>query len=424
MRRVTAVILGGGRGTRLRPLTWERSKPAVPLAGKYRLIDIPISNCINSGIRNIFVLTQFNSASLNQHIARTYRFDHFSHGFVEVIAAEQTDHSGEWFQGTADAVRRSYAHLADEPSEYVLILSGDHLYSMAYEDFLEKHIASGADISVSVQPVTQQEAPELGILKTDDSGKIVEFVEKPKGEKLASLSVDTAKMGLPPAEAARRPFLGSMGIYLFSWKALGEVLFNNNKAVDFGKEIIPQAIKERHVHGYLFDGYWADIGSVRAFYEANLDLSTPLPHFNLYAPYRPIYTNTRHLPPAKILGGIVEHCIIGEGSIIEGGIIKQSVMGVRSRVLRDVNISETVMLGADFYEKAEEAASGNPRIGVGEGSVIRRAIIDKNARVGNGVRLVNQQNIQEYEDPEKRFLVREGIIVVPKNAVIPHGFVF
>lgn len=424
MKRVTAVILGGGRGTRLSPLTKERSKPAVPLAGKYRLIDIPVSNCINSGIRKIYVLTQFNSASLNAHIANAYRFDLFSRGFVEILAAEQTESSGTWFQGTADAVRQSYVHLADEPTDYYLILSGDHLYRMDYMDFLNKHIAANACASIAVQPVSAADAPELGILQTDTSGKIIGFVEKPKGEVLDGLKTDTGALGLSASEAARRPYLGSMGIYIFNAKMMHEVLFGDTKVVDFGKEIIPAIIGDNHVQAYMFDDYWADIGTVRAYFEANLDLCRPLPRFNLFEPDRPIYTNTRFLPPAKALGGLIEHCIVSEGSIIEGGIIKNSVLGVRSRVGRDVNLCDVVMLGADYYEPERLPGDTTPRIGIGEGTVVRRAILDKNARIGTGVRLVNQEGVQDFEDPEERFVVREGIIVVPKNAIIPDGFVF
>lgn len=421
---ITAVILGGGRGTRLHPLTKDRSKPAVPLAGKYRLIDIPISNCINSDIRQIYVLTQFNSASLNQHIARAYRFDQFSRGFVEILAAEQTEHSREWFQGTADAVRQSIPHLADEPSDYVLILSGDHLYSMDYRSFLQSHIDAQAEISVAVQPVTAQEAPELGTLKTGETGRITRFVEKPQGDSLQEMTVDTTTLGLSADQAPHHPYLGSMGIYLFNWEVLREVLMADEEATDFGKEVIPRAIQGRPVQAYLFDGYWADIGTVRAYFDANLDFVRALPQFNLFDPAHPVYTNTRFLPPAKVRGGIIESCMVSEGSIIDGGIIKSSVLGVRSRVFADVNMQEVVMLGADFYESATMAQSGGPRLGVGEGAVIRRAIIDKNACIGNGVRLVNQEGHQDYTDPDGRFVVRDGLIVVPKNAVIPHGFIF
>ncbi|MHC4870718.1 MAG: glucose-1-phosphate adenylyltransferase [Planctomycetota bacterium] len=424
MPSVTAVILGGGRGSRLYPLTKDRSKPAVPLAGKYRLIDIPISNCINSGIRKIFVLTQFNSASLNQHIAQAYRFDQFSRGFVEPLAAEQTEHSGDWFQGTADAVRQCYQHLADEPSDYVLILSGDHLYSMNYSIFLDHHRENEADLSIAVQPVTTEEAPELGILKTDSKGKIVDFIEKPFGKALEAMAVDTASLGLSPEQAVKKPYLGSMGIYLFSWKALGDALFENKDAIDFGKEIIPQSIDNRNVQAYLFDGYWEDIGTIKSFFDANLSFCTALPKFNLFDRENPVYTNTRFLPAAKLRGGLLENCIISEGCIIDGGIIKNSILGVRSRVFKDVNISETIMMGSDNYETSSMANGSEPRFGIGERSVIKRAIIDKNARVGNDVKLVNQQNVEDYKDPDDRFLVRDGIIVVQKNAVIPHGFSF
>jgi glucose-1-phosphate adenylyltransferase len=422
--RVTAVILGGGRGTRLHPLTKDRSKPAVPLAGKYRLIDVPISNCINSGIRSIYVLTQFNSASLNQHVGRAYRFDMFSRGFVEVLAAEQTESSREWFQGTADAVRQCHHHLDDEPSDHVLILSGDHLYRMDYRRFLQHHVEAGAEVSIAVQPVTREEAPELGLLKTDEAGRITDFVEKPTGDALEQMVVDTAGLGLDASEAAKKPFIGNMGIYLFNWDALEEILKTDTGATDFGKEIIPANISSREVHAYLFSDYWADIGTVKAFFDANLDFCSTLPAFNLFDPEQPIYTNQRFLPPAKIRGGIIEDCMVSEGCIIDGGIIKHTVIGVRSRIFNEVNISETVLMGADYYESAEMAQSEGPRLGIGRGTTIRRAIVDKNACIGNEVRLVNQDGKTDYEDPEGRFVVRDGVIVVPKNAVIPHGFTF
>ncbi|MHC4887226.1 MAG: sugar phosphate nucleotidyltransferase, partial [Planctomycetota bacterium] len=299
-------------------------------------IDIPISNCINSGIRKIFVLTQFNSASLNQHVNNAYRFDLFSRGFVEILAAEQTDESGDWFQGTADAVRQCAHHIDDEGSDHVLILSGDHLYSMDYADFIRKHRESGAELSVAVQPVPRREAPELGILKTDNTGRIESFVEKPEGEALEAMAVDTSQLGLTKKDAKERPFLGSMGIYLFNTKTLKTILEADTSSVDFGKEIIPQNIGQRHVQAYLFDGYWADIGTVRAFFDSNLDFCQALPKFNLFDPNKPIFTNTRFLPPAKIRGGITEDCVISEGSIIDGGIIKHSILGVRSRVFKDV----------------------------------------------------------------------------------------
>ncbi|MFH0911109.1 MAG: glucose-1-phosphate adenylyltransferase [Planctomycetota bacterium] len=424
MPSVTAVIMGGGRGTRLYPLTKDRSKPAVPLAGKYRLIDIAISNCINSGIRHIYVLTQFNSASLNQHVSRAYRFDLFTRGFVDILAAEQTESSGEWFQGTADAVRQSYQHLADEPADYILVLSGDHLYSMDYSQFLENHIAHNAEISVAVQAVTAEQSPELGILKTDAKGRILEFVEKPAPRMLPGLAVDTTAFGLTAEEAKRRPYLGSMGIYFFSWKSLAQILAEDKDSVDFGKEIIPKNMQRRHTQAYVFHGYWADIGTVKAFFNANLDLCTALPAFNLFDPQRPIYTNTRFLPPAKIRGGQIEDCTLSEGSIVDSAIIKRSLLGVRSRVFSGVSLEEVVMLGADFYESAEMAQSSAPRLGIGEGAVIRRAIIDKNACIGKNVRLVNVDRLTEYRDPEERFVVRDGIIVVVKNAVIPHNFIF
>ncbi len=421
---MVAVILGGGRGTRLYPLTKDRSKPAVPLAGKYRLIDIPISNAINSGIRQIYVLSQFNSASLNNHVSSAYRFDQFSRGFVQILAAEQTETSGEWFQGTADAVRQSYNHLSDNPADYVLILSGDHLYTMDYTQFLAHHQETGAEISVAVQPATAQVAPELGLLKTDQSGRILDFVEKPANDELASHAVDTAALGLSSQEAQLRPFLGSMGIYLFNWDVLDEILRTDTTALDFGREVIPRNMAERHIQAYLFTGYWADIGTVSAFFEANLLFCDALPPFNLFDPDHPVYTNARFLPPAKVRGGHFEDCIVSEGCIIEGGTFHRSLLGVRSRILDGVDLHETVLLGADYYE-AEGAAPRNvPRMGIGENTVVRRAIIDKDARIGSNVRLTNENQVEHYQDPDGRLVVRDGIIVVPKNAVVPDEFAF
>ncbi len=424
MENMVAVILGGGKGSRLFPLTKERSKPAVAIAGKYRLIDIPISNCINSGITQMYVLTMYQSASLNNHISNAYRFDQFSRGFVQVLAAEQTAHSSEWFQGTADAVRKTLPHLGYKHGHVglVLILSGDHLYRMNYRMFRDSHIKSGADISIAVMPVAAKDAPELGILKVDESGRIVKFVEKPKTEEaLADLRTDTTLFGLTPEEAERRPYLASMGIYIFDPKTLNDLLTSDMSRTDFGKEIIPQAITTHKMQAYCFDGYWADIGTIRSFYEANLDLVSPVPKFNLFDPSQPIYSNTRFLPGAKMNRASIEAALLCDGTIVEGATVRDSILGTRARVRHGSVIEESLVMGADFYQRGDDPA---PQIGINEGAYLKRCIIDKNASIGRYVQMVNRQNLQTYDDPEERFFVRDGIIIVAKDAIIPEGFVF
>jgi glucose-1-phosphate adenylyltransferase len=412
-----AVILGGGRGSRLWPLTRERSKPAVPLIGNYRLIDIPISNCINSDIRHIYVLTQFNSASLNHHIARSYRFDRYSSGFVEILAADQRDSHGEWFQGTADAVRKSLTHIGEEPVERVLILSGDHLYRMDFADFVRSHRESKAGISIAAQPVSAAQAPDLGILQTDANGRVMNFVEKPSSDRLPALKATTHAI-------PERPYLGSMGIYLFDWPLLSRVLAEHSSLMDFGKDIIPLCISREQVNAYTFDGYWEDIGTIGAFFDANLEVCDGLPRFNLFDRKRQLYTDTPFLPPSKICDAHIKWSIVSDGVIIEECAIRRSVIGMRSRIFPHADLQEVVMMGADYYESDEMARGTAPRLGVGESSVIRRTILDKNVCIGNGVRLVNEKKLREYDDPEGRLYVRDGIIVIPKKAVIPHGFVF
>ena len=412
-----AVILGGGRGSRLWPLTRDRSKPAVPLIGNYRLIDIPISNCINSGIRHIYVLTQFNSASLNHHIARSYRFDRYSSGFVEILAADQRESQGEWFQGTADAVRKSLTHIGEEPVERVLILSGDHLYRMDFAEFLRSHRESKARISIAAQPVSASQAPELGILQTDAEGYIMDFIEKPSPDRLQSIQIASG-------EIPERPYLGSMGIYLFDWPLLSSVLTDHSSFMDFGKDIIPLCISRERVNAYTFDGYWEDIGTIGAFFKANLEVCDGLPRFNLFDRKRQLYTDTPFLSPSKICDAHIKWSIVSDGVIIEDCAIRRSVIGMRSRIFPHADLQEVVMMGTDYYESEEMSKGTAPRLGVGEGSIIQRAILDKNVCIGKGVRLVNESNLQEYDDPEGRLYVRDGIIVIPKKAVIPHGFVF
>jgi glucose-1-phosphate adenylyltransferase len=327
--KLLAVILGGGAGNRLYPLTQQRSKPAVPLGGKYRLVDIALSNCINSDILRTFVLTQYNSASLNRHIAQTYRFSQFSNGFVEILAAEQTPENRQWFQGTADAVRQVLPHISDWGIDTLLILSGDHLYRMDYSKFLERHHQSNADVTVSVVPCDRESASEFGLLKIDDTGRIIEFKEKPKGAELDTMHVDTTTLGLDPQEAQRRPFLASMGIYLFKYDKLERLLTEDRDSVDFGKEVIPAAIKSENVQAYLFDGYWEDIGTIGAFYRANLDLTSKIPKFNLFDAEAPVFTRARYLPPSKIEETEINDSIISDGCIITGAKVSNSVIGLR-----------------------------------------------------------------------------------------------
>lgn len=422
---VVAVILGGGTGSRLFPLTHERSKPAVPLGGTYRLIDVPVSNCINSEITQIFVLTQYNSASLNRHISRTYRFSSFSSGFVEVLAAEQTKDNPEWFQGTADAVRQMLPHLRDWRVDTLLILSGDHLYRMDYRKFLDRHFESGADLTVSVVPCREDEAREFGLLNANAKGEIVEFKEKPTGDALEAMRVDTTNFGLTAAEAAGRPYLASMGIYVFNYNKLVELLKTDNSWVDFGREIIPAAIEKYNVQAHLFKDYWEDIGTIRAFYEANLDLAAPLPKFNFFDASAPIYTRSRYLPPSKLQNCDIDNSMVSEGCILNGVRLRKSIIGLRSRIDHGVDIEDSIVMGSDVFESISEI-QGNidnqkPHIGIGENTLIRRSILDKNVRVGKNVKLLNLNNIEYYDAPDKSVYIREGIIIVPKNAVIPDG---
>jgi glucose-1-phosphate adenylyltransferase len=426
-RKLLAVILGGGAGTRLFPLTQQRSKPAVPLGGKYRLVDIAISNCINSDITKIFVLTQHNSASLNRHIAQTYRFSHFSDGFVEILAAEQTPESPQWFQGTADAVRQVLPHIRDWGIDTLLILSGDHLYKMDYRDFLNRHFETDADVTVSVIPCDTASASEFGLLKTDASGRIIEFKEKPKGEALEAMRVDTSSFGLSPDDASRRPFLASMGIYLFKYDLLERLLGEDPGLVDFGREVIPGAIVRQHVQAFGFNDYWEDIGTIGAFYRANLDLTSVIPKFNLFDAEAPVYTRARYLPPSKIGESDIRDSIVSDGCIINGAKIIKSVIGLRSRISKGVLIEASFTMGADYYQTIEEMraeiATGIPRVGIGENTVIRRAIIDKNTRIGTGVRLLNESGQTTADGPNGAYYIRDGIIIVPKNAVIKDGTV-
>lgn len=428
MKRVLGIILGGGAGTRLYPLTKLRAKPAVPLAGKYRLIDIPVSNCINSEIHKIYVLTQFNSASLNRHISSTYNFAGFTDGFVEVLAAQQTKENPDWFQGTADAVRQ-YSWLIEEwdVDEYV-ILSGDHLYRMDYRDFVQRHRDTNADITLSVVPIGEKTASEFGLMKIDDNGRVIDFSEKPKGDALKAMQVDTQSLGLSAAQAKEKPYIASMGIYVFKKQVLLDLLRQGKDKTDFGKEIIPDAAKEYNVQAYLFDDYWEDIGTIEAFYEANLALTKqPIPPFSFYDEQAPIYTRARYLPPTKVLNAEITESMISEGCIIKNCRIHHSVLGIRTRVEANCTIEDSLLMGSDYYQRYEKRQesirNGKPPIGIGEGTTIRRAIIDKNAHIGKNVMIINKEGIEEANREELGYYIRSGIVVVLKNAVIPDGTV-
>jgi glucose-1-phosphate adenylyltransferase len=419
MDKMLAVIMGGGAGTRLFPLTSDRAKPAVPLAGKYRLVDVPISNCINSGLDQIFVLTQYNSASLNNHIARSYVFDRFRGGFVTLLAAEQTPTSEMWYQGTADAVRQSMLHIQSYPHETVIILSGDQLYSMDYRLMQEHHVRTNAEITIAVTPVVAEDAPGFGILKTDENYRITEFYEKPRLTQLDGKESPVT----PEMEASGRVYLASMGIYIFNARVLREVLDEHPDQHDFGKQLIPGAIRERRVFSYPFEGYWNDIGTVRSFFDTNIMLAQPKPPFNLYDPASPLYTNARMLPPAKITRSSIEHAIIGEGSVIVDSQITDSVVGIRSFIGTGTRIHRTVILGSDYYawedREGRFPSQGPPRPGVGDRTHIEGAIIDRNAAIGRDCVITNRLGIQEGEGPG--YYIRDGVVVILKNAQIPDG---
>lgn len=424
MKKVLGIILGGGAGTRLYPLTKLRAKPAVPLASKYRLIDIPVSNCINSEILKIYVLTQFNSASLNRHLNRSYNFSGFREGFVEVLSAQQTADNERWFQGTADAVRQ-YINLMDEwdVDEYI-ILSGDHLYRMDYSKFIQHHRDTHADITLSVVPIDEARASSFGLMKIDGLGRIIDFAEKPKGEELKNMQVDTSILGLTPEQAKQSPYIASMGIYVFKKEVLIDLLKENPEQTDFGKEIIPAAAKDLNVQAYLFKGYWEDIGTIKAFYEANLALTQqPQPPFSFYDEKSPIYTRSRYLPPSKLLDCRITESIVGEGCILKECRVHHSVLGVRTRIEADCTIEDSLIMGADFYEPFAERQSGwqngGVPVGIGAGSTIRKAIVDKNTRIGRNVQILNKDRVEEAERESEGFYIRSGIVVIFKNATIP-----
>jgi glucose-1-phosphate adenylyltransferase len=421
-KNIIAIILGGGAGTRLSPLTSTRSKPAVPIAGKYRLVDIPISNCLNSNIGRMYVLTQFNSASLNKHIKNTYHFSAFSSAFVDIIAAEQTPDNPAWFQGTADAVRQSLRHITQQDFDHVLILSGDQLYQMDFEAMIDNHIKSHADISIATIPVGASEATEFGIMKKAEDGIISSFIEKPKADVLADWESNT---GETMAEQGRI-YLASMGIYIFGRKVLFDLLQDEFRdATDFGKEIIPYSISKHNVVSYQYEGYWTDIGNIHSFFEANLALTQDMPEFNLFDNEKSIFTRPRMLPPAKISGTTLEKTIVAEGCIINASRVEHSVLGIRTRIGYGTTVVSCYIMGTDFFETLDEMnnseRNGLPKLGIGERCFIKNAIIDKNCRIGNDVRINGGPHLPNGD--HSLYAIKDGIVVVKKGAVVPNGFV-
>lgn len=424
-QNVLGIIMAGGAGSRLWPLTKNRAKPAVPIAGKFRLIDIPVSNCINSSIRKIFVLTQFNSVSLNRHLSSTYFFAPFSEGFVQILAAQQTLEYTDWYQGTADSVRKNLKYFQNKNIDYHLILAGDHLYSMDYQKLVKFHIEKDADVTVGVLPVSREQAPGFGILKLNDQDQIVDFIEKPGTEgAMAPYRISQAWMEKHGYDAGNHPFLGSMGIYLFKKKVLFDLLTESDHA-DFGKGIIPHAIRTRKVFGYLFEHYWEDVGTIASYYHAMMDLCAPVPKFNFYLQQRPIYSRPRYLPGAKIAGCHVCQSIISDGSILEECSVEHSMIGIRSRIQKDSKIRDSVLMGRDFYENEESRRENQknqvPDAGIGKNCIIEKAIIDKNARIGDNVQILNRNRAQEIK--QDNYVIRDGIVIIPKNGVIPSGTV-
>jgi glucose-1-phosphate adenylyltransferase len=415
MNDVLTLILGGGRGTRLYPLTHMRSKPAVPLGAKYRLIDIPISNCLHAGLQRIFVLTQFNSASLNRHVAQTYRLDMFSNGFVEILAAEQTPESSDWFQGTADAVRQAARHFTGYDADYYLILAGDHLYRMDFCEMIDAHVDTGADITIAAQPVTPEDATQMGIFRFDDGGQIQAFEEKPNAARLREIGSSTPKGPRSGGVTPDKPFVASMGIYVFSRDVLLEIL--EQPGIDFGKEILPKALGTHRVRPYIFRGYWADVGTIRAFYDANIQLTSRDAPFSFFHPRFPVYTRPRFLPGTRAYDCRIDASIVAEGSYLDRCEIAESVVGIRTHVQRGAKIARSVLLGADFYE--EERVGGAVPLGIGCDVVLDRAIVDKNARIADGVRLVNDAGVDEADGDG--WVIRDGIIIVSKGAVVTRG---
>ena len=420
MESTLAVIMGGGAGTRLFPLTKDRAKPAVPLGGKYRLVDIPISNCLNSGLRSIYVLTQFNSMSLHRHIQASYKFDNFSRNFVDILAAQQTPEGSEWYQGTADAVRQNMRYFLERPFDYYLILSGDQLYRMDFRALLHQHIRAGADITLATKAIGRAQVSAFGIMQSDAHRRVTKFVEKPKDEAvLSEFKMGPELLASIDAKADAELFQASMGIYVFNRDVLVDCL--NNDLADFGKHVIPESIEGRQVSGYIFNGYWEDIGTIRAFYEANLDLTDLVPQYSFFEAASPIYTHPRFLPGSQVNGATLRQAIISDGCIISDAHIERSVIGVRSIIESGATIRNSIVMGADFYETDPSTdRQRQPPIGIGRNCVIDRAIIDKNARIADGVVITPEGKPTDYDGGN--YFIRDGIVVVPKNAVIPAGF--
>ena len=417
MQDVLAIILGGGRGNRLFPLTLMRSKPAVPIGGKYRLIDIPISNCLHAGLRRMFILTQFNSASLNRHIAQTYRMDLFSGGFVDILAAEQTPDNPNWFQGTADAVRQAARHFMGYRADYYLILAGDHLYRMDFAELVDAHVERNADITIAAQPVPTSGASEMGIFLFDRKGQIAGFEEKPSAERLRQIGRSIPEGSAFAGHSDEKPFVASMGIYVFSHDVLVDVLAKAD-ATDFGREIIPSAISTRRVNAFLYHGYWADVGTVDSFYDANMLLTRDHPPFRFYDPVKPIFTRPRFLPASRFIDSSVSYSMVAEGCYINRCRVETSIVGIRTRIDERATVKRSVLLGADYYDVDEESESDRSvPLGIGMDSVLDKVIVDKNARIGCGVRLVNERGVQEADG--ENYFIRSGIIIVPKGAVVP-----
>jgi glucose-1-phosphate adenylyltransferase len=424
MHNVLSLIMGGGRGTRLYPLTLHRSKPAVPIAGKYRLIDVPISNCINSQINRVYVLTQFMSASLHRHISNTYKFDAFDNGFVEILAAQQTNEAADWYQGTADAVRQNIPFFRDDRPEMILVLSGDQLYRMDYRELLRTHRESHADVTIAVLPVRKDQTPGFGLVQLNEHGRVTGFIEKPKkAEQLEPFVTPAEWLRSRGIASSERPYLASMGIYLFNAQALLDLLYQPPLAADFGREIFPRSIRTHHVQAHLFDGYWEDLGTIKAYHEASLGLAQDPPTFDFYSPGGFMFTRMRFLPASRISAARLEQCLVSDGCIIEAGAqIERSIIGLRSRIGRDVAIRESVITGADHYQSEAAMENGDTvPLGIGAGSIIERAIVDKDCRIGSNVRIVNRAGVQEADHHQPDYVIRDGIVVVPKATTIPDG---
>ena len=417
---VLAIVLGGGQGSRLFPLTLQRSKPAVPIGGSYRLIDIPISNCLHADIRRIFVLTQFNSASLNRHISQAYRMDAFSQGFVDILAAEQTPDNPNWYQGTADAVRQAARHFVRFDADYYLILAGDHLYRMDYAELVDAHHESRADITIAAQPISIDEASAMGIFRFDRAGQIVAFEEKPKRERLQEIGQSIPAGSTAGGHTPDKPFVASMGVYVFSREVLLEAI-EQDGATDFGRQIIPNALGKYRVSAYLFRGYWADVGTVLSFYDANIMLTRPGAPFKFYDPRRPIFTHARFLPGARFSDCTVHDAVVAEGCYLDRASIEQSIVGIRTNMQSGATIRRSVLLGADYYEADDDAPArgANPKLGVGRDAVLDRVIVDKNARIGDGARLVNEKRVQDADGDG--YYIRDGVVIVPKDGVVKPG---